>query len=168
MVAIAPPVPARRIEPARRIGPVRTARHAFTLAWRAVVKIRHNPEQLADDIVVLDHGTAIARGTPEELKAGVSGKVLEVRPVDAGRLGAVAAIVGDLVAVAPEVHVDTSMVTVPVSDSALLGEVVRRLEHAGIVLTDLSLRGPSLDEVFLALTGRRAEAEPAAKEEIAV
>ena len=125
-------------------------------------------DRLADDIVVLDHGAAIARGTPEALKAGVSGKVLEVRPVDAGRLGAVATIVGDLVACAPEVHVGSSTVTAPMSDSALLGEVVRRLEHAGIVLTDLSLRGPSLDEVFLSLTGHRAEPEPTAREEIAV
>jgi oleandomycin transport system ATP-binding protein len=126
-------------------------------------------DRLADDIVVLDHGSAIARGTPDALKAGVSGKVLEVRPVDAARLGAVAAIVGDLVAVAPEVHVDTSTVTAPMSDSILLGEVVRRLDAAGVVLADLSLRGPSLDEVFLALTGRRAEPEPSTrKEEIAV
>lgn len=55
------------------------------------------------------------------LKAGVSGKVLEVRPMDAARLGAVAAIIGDLVAVAPEVHVGTSTVTVPMNDPALEG-----------------------------------------------
>jgi oleandomycin transport system ATP-binding protein len=55
------------------------------------------------------------------------------------------------------------------SDSALLGVVVRRLDAAGIVLAGLSLRGPSLDEVFLALTGRRAEPGQAApREEIAV
>jgi oleandomycin transport system ATP-binding protein len=125
-------------------------------------------DRLADDIVVLDHGAAIARGTPDALKAGVSGKVLEVRPVDAGRLGTVAAIIRDLVAVAPEAHVGSNTVTVPMSDSALLGEVVRRLEHAGIVLSDLALRGPSLDEVFLSLTGHRAGVEAPAEEEIAV
>jgi len=125
-------------------------------------------DRLADDIVVLDHGAAIARGTPDALKSGVSGKMLEVRPVDAGRLGSVAAIVGDLVAVAPEVHVGSGTVTVPMNDSTLLGEVVRRLDHAGIVVTDLSLRAPSLDEVFLSLTGHRAGAEARAEEEIAV
>jgi oleandomycin transport system ATP-binding protein len=125
-------------------------------------------DRLADDILVLDHGTAIARGAPDALKSGVSGKVLEVRPVDAARLGTVAAIVGDLVEVAPEVNVGSSTVIVPMSDSSVLGEVVRRLDHAGIVLTDLALRGPSLDEVFLSLTGRRAGSEPTAREEIAV
>ena len=80
-------------------------------------------DRLANDIVVLDHGTAIARGTPDGLKAGVSGKVLEVRPMDAARLGAVATIVGDLVAVAPEVHVGTSTVTVPMNDPPLEGAI---------------------------------------------
>jgi oleandomycin transport system ATP-binding protein len=94
--------------------------------------------------------------------------VLEVRPVDAARLATVAAIVRDLVEVAPEVNVGSGTVTVQMSDSSVLGEVVRRLDHAGIVLTDLALRGPSLDEVFLSLTGRRAGSEPTAKEEIAV
>jgi oleandomycin transport system ATP-binding protein len=125
-------------------------------------------DRLADDIVVLDHGAAIARGTPDALKSGIGGKVLEVRPLDAGRLGAVAAIVGELVAAAPEVHVGTSTVTVPMTDSGLLGEVVRRLESAGIVLTDLALRGPSLDEVFLSLTGRGPGTKSPAEEEIAV
>ena len=125
-------------------------------------------DRLADVIVVLDRGTAIARGTPDALKASIGGQVLDVRPADAGRLGTVAAIIGDLMAAAPEVHVGSQMVTVPINDSTLLGEVVRRLEHAGIVLTDLSLRRPSLDEVFLSLTGSRAGAESPAKEEIAV
>jgi len=125
-------------------------------------------DRLADVIVVLDHGAAIARGTPDALKSSLGGQVLDVRPADPARLGTVAAVVGDLVGAAPEVHVGSQMVTVPIKDSALLGEVIRRLDHAGIVLTELALRRPSLDEVFLSLTGRKAGAESPAKEEIAV
>jgi oleandomycin transport system ATP-binding protein len=125
-------------------------------------------DRLADVIVVLDHGAAIARGTPDALKSSLGGQVLDVRPADPARLGAVAAIIGDLVGARPEVHAGSQLVTVPISDSTLLGEVVRRLDHAGIVLTDLALRRPSLDEVFLSLTGRRAGAESPAEEEIAV
>jgi len=125
-------------------------------------------DRLADVIAVLDHGAAIARGTPDALKSSLGGQVLDVRPADPARLGTVAAVVGDLVGAAPEVHVGSQMVTVPIKDSALLGEVIRRLDHAGIVLTELALRRPSLDEVFLSLTGRKAGAESPAKEEIAV
>ena len=125
-------------------------------------------DRLADVIVVLDHGAAIARGTPDALKSSLGGQVLDIRPADAVRLATVAAIVGDLVGNTPEVQAGSQMVTVPISDSTLPGEVIRRLDHAGVVLTDLALRRPSLDEVFLSLTGHRAGAEPPAKEEIAV
>ena len=125
-------------------------------------------DRLADVIVVLDHGAAIARGTPDALKSSLGGQVLDVRPADAARLATVAAIVGDLVGTTPEVHAGSQMVTVSISDSTLLGEVIRRLDRAGVVLTDLALRRPSLDEVFLSLTGRRTGAEAPAKEEIAV
>ncbi len=124
-------------------------------------------DRLADVIVVLDHGAAVARGTPDALKSSLGGQVLDLRPADPARLAAVAAVVGDLAGTAPEVDVGSQLVTAPISDSALLGEVVRRLDHAGVVLTDLALPRPSLDEVFLSLTGRRAGAFPA-KEEIAV
>jgi oleandomycin transport system ATP-binding protein len=124
-------------------------------------------DRLADVIVVLDHGAAIARGTPDELKSSLGGQVLDVRPADPARLSTVAAIVADLAGAAPEVNVGSQLVTAPISDSALLGEVVRRLDHAGVLLTDLALRRPSLDEVFLSLTGHLAVAE-AAGEEIAV
>jgi len=125
-------------------------------------------DRLADVIAVLDHGAAIARGTPDALKSSLGGQVLDVRPADPARLGTVAAVVGDLVEAAPEVHVGSQIVTVPIKDPALLGEVIRRLDHAGIVLTELALRRPSLDEVFLSLTGRKAGVESPAKEEIAV
>jgi oleandomycin transport system ATP-binding protein len=125
-------------------------------------------DRLADVIVVLDHGAAIARGTPDALKSSLGGQVLDVRPADPARLGTVAAVVAGVVGAAPEVHAGSQLVTASIEDSALLGEVIRRLDRTGIVLTDVALRRPSLDEVFLSLTGHRAVAEATAREKIAV
>ena len=124
-------------------------------------------DRLADFIVVLDHGAAIARGTPDALKSSLGGHVLDVRPADPARLDMVAAVVGDLVGAAPEVHAGSQLVTASIEDSALLGEVIRRLDRAGVVLTDVALRRPSLDEVFLSLTTHRAGADAPAEKEIA-
>jgi ABC-type multidrug transport system ATPase subunit len=125
-------------------------------------------DRLADVIVVLDHGAAIARGTPDALKSSLGGQVLDVRPADPARLSTVAAVVAGVVGAAPEVHAGSQLVTASIEDSALLGEVIRRLDRAGVVLTDVALRRPSLDEVFLSLTGNRAAAEATAREKIAV
>lgn len=123
-------------------------------------------DQLAGAIVVLDRGRVIAQGTPDALKAQVGGRVLEVRPADVSMLGRVAGVVGGLTGARPAVDAAGHLVTIPVDDPAVMAEVVRRLDAAGIVVADLALRRPSLDEVFLSLTGRRAAAEGAAPEEM--
>jgi oleandomycin transport system ATP-binding protein len=115
-------------------------------------------DRLADDIVVIDHGKVIAKGTPNELKVQVGGSVLEVRPVTAADNVTVARVVGELVGAPPQV--EEGMVSVAVKDPAVLSAVVRRLDDAGVVVGELSLRKSSLNEVFLSLTGHRAE-EPA-------
>lgn len=112
-------------------------------------------DQLAGEIAVVDHGRVIAQGTPEDLKAKTGGQVLTVRPVESADLPTVLAIAGEVAAATAEVAQST--VTVPVNDSTVLPAVVRRLDEAGVRVAELALRGSSLDEVFLSLTGHRAE-----------
>ena len=112
-------------------------------------------DQLADEIVVIDHGTVIATGTPEELKARAGALTLGVRPALAEDLPAVLAAVAGFTRSDPEVRATT--VTIPVSGEDVMPAVVRRLDDAGIVVAELNLRGSTLDEVFLSLTGHRAE-----------
>ncbi|MGK5558415.1 ATP-binding cassette domain-containing protein [Actinomadura kijaniata] len=112
-------------------------------------------DQLADDIVVIDRGEVIAHGTPDALKAQVGGQVLEVRPLHEADNVTVARIVGDLAEAAPEVR--EGMVSVPITDPALMPAAVRRLDDAGVTVGEMSLRKSSLDEVFFALTGHHTE-----------
>ncbi len=118
-------------------------------------------DQLAEDIAVVDHGTVIATGTPEELKARTGAQTLSVRPASPADVPAVMAIVTGFSPAEPEVRNTT--VTVPVSQEDVLPSVMRRFEDAGIRVAELNLRGSTLDEVFLSLTGRRAETEAQAE-----
>jgi oleandomycin transport system ATP-binding protein len=110
-------------------------------------------DQLADEIAVVDHGRVIATGTPDELKARTGAQTLVVRPAREADLAAVVATVTELAGAAPDVA--GYLVTAPAADPDLLPAVVRRLDDAGVRVAELSLRGASLDEVFLTLTGRK-------------
>ena len=114
-------------------------------------------DQLARDVVVIDHGRAIARGTPDELKAMVGGERIEVVVRDRSRMGDAAAV---LAAVAiDEVRTDaqTGLVSASVTGgSATLGGVIDALERASIAVGEVGLRRATLDEVFLTLTGEPA------------
>ncbi|MEV4599246.1 ATP-binding cassette domain-containing protein [Amycolatopsis sp. NPDC049253] len=114
-------------------------------------------DQLADKITVFDHGHVVADGRADELKRRVGGQTLQVRPTSLTDLDAVARILGEVTGVRPTRDEDTGLLTAPVSDPVLLSTLVRKLDEAGITSDELALRLPSLDEVFLALTGHSAE-----------
>jgi oleandomycin transport system ATP-binding protein len=118
-------------------------------------------DQLADDLVVLDHGRVIAAGTPASLKAEIGGQRLHVRPLRRTDLATVAAVVAEL-APGLDAAVDASgELVVPALDPGLLRRVTDRLDVAGVAVAEVGLRLPSLDDVFMTLTGRTAEEEAA-------
>jgi oleandomycin transport system ATP-binding protein len=110
-------------------------------------------DQLAHDIVVIDHGKVIATGTPDELKSKTGGQVLLVSPADQARLNRVAAVLEDRTGAEPATDAESGLVRVPVADAALLPVIIRDLDEAGVELAEFTLRKSSLDEVFFALTG---------------
>ena len=118
-------------------------------------------DELASQIAVIDHGRVVASGTPAELKARTGSQTLQVRAADRGLTPQVADAVAAVVGTRPEVS-DTGLVTVAVTDPAMVPAIVRMLDDVGIVAAELALRLPSLDEVFMTLTGHPAEDESAA------
>lgn len=120
-------------------------------------------DALADEITVIDRGAVIASGTPAELKRIAGGRTIVVRPRDPARLIEVAAILNAVSGHGAETP-RRDVVSVPVGGDgeSAFAEVVRRLEAAGIGVSELSLRLPSLDEVFFTLTGHGTEEEAAA------
>ena len=115
-------------------------------------------DQLADNIVVVDHGRIIAQGTPLELKDQSGAASLVVTVSRAAEVDAAAEIVRSEVV---EVHVDRDArhITAPAEGVGALTRIAARLDEAGIDLDDIGLQRPSLDDVFLNLTGHRAEVE---------
>lgn len=121
-------------------------------------------DQLAEEIVVIDRGKVIAQGTSETLKDEVGGDRVEVIVTDPGKLADAATALSGIGNAAPQIDTATRRVTVPVTGgSTVLVDVVRSLDTAGVSLDDLALRRPTLDDVFLSLTGRTAEDDEASK-----
>ena len=116
-------------------------------------------DRLADDIAVIDSGKVIARGTADDLKLRVGGEVLALRVTDRAKVPAAAGSVLGLGPGGGKVDNNTGELTIPVGPDGprLLTEAVRRLDAEGIELADISLRRPTLDDVFLSLTGHAAE-----------
>jgi oleandomycin transport system ATP-binding protein len=118
-------------------------------------------DALADDISVIDHGKVIAHGSPAELKQVVGGQTILIRPTDPARLADATAILAAVSGREPESPA-RGVIAAPVDDDTAFTKVVGRLDREGIGVTELSLRLPSLDEVFFTLTGRHTVEETAA------
>jgi ABC-2 type transport system ATP-binding protein len=115
-------------------------------------------DRLASQIAVVDRGRIRAQGTAPELKAMVGGSVLRLRLQDAGRIGEAAdAVAGLAMSEQPQVDPAESEIRVAVRDPAASSEAIRRLDARRLALVSVELQQPSLDDVFLTLTGHPAE-----------
>jgi ABC-2 type transport system ATP-binding protein len=118
-------------------------------------------DRLADSITVIERGRIIATGSPNELKQQVGGDVLEVSADGPSDLDRLVALLSGLGSAQPLVDIRGQRVTVPTRDGvATLLAAARRIEESRIHVTDLGLRRPSLDEVFLTLTGTAEGSQP--------
>ncbi|AEA23099.1 daunorubicin resistance ABC transporter ATPase subunit [Pseudonocardia dioxanivorans CB1190] len=113
-------------------------------------------DQLADDLVVIDTGRVIASGTPASLKAEVGGQRLHVRPLHRTDIPAASAILAGLAGETPVVDASGEL-TVAAREPGLLHVAGGRFDEASLAIAELGLRLPSLDDVFMTLTGRSTE-----------
>ena len=122
-------------------------------------------DRLADDIVVIDHGMVIARGNSRELKRQVGGSQVFVTVIDPARLGDAAVLVGRATEAEPGIDAPARLVHAPTDGGPrVVSRLADALADADIAVEDIGLRQPTLDDVFLTLTGAPIDDEPALEE----
>ena len=145
--------------------------------WRLVEELRQEgttvllttqyleeADRLAQRIAVVDHGRIAAQGTAAELKATAARETLAVYVADATRVDEAAALLADLASGGTAPTVDADEVRLAVRDPSASAEAIRRLDARALPVATVELRQPSLDDVFLALTGRPADDDPQTRE----
>lgn len=153
--------PTTGLDPRSRLGMWTVIRELVSSGTTLVLTTQYMDEadELADNIVVIDHGQVIAVGTPEALKDKIGGDVVEFFVTDRSKLAAAVEAVSTLGEARPGVDETSGRVQVRAGGrgSQVLVEAVRRVDGAGVVASGFALRRPSLDDVFMSLTGHAAE-----------
>lgn len=153
--------PTTGLDPRSRIGMWEVIRELVKAGTTLLLTTQYLEEadELADDIIVIDHGQVIASGTGESLKNKIGGDVVQFTVVHRGRLDEARRAVASLGDAPPAVDSDAATVSLRVGNrgSDALVQAVRALDARGIETEDLGIRRPSLDDVFLTLTGHTAD-----------
>jgi ABC-2 type transport system ATP-binding protein len=157
--------PTTGLDPRSRIGMWEVIRDLVSAGTTLLLTTQYLDEadELADEIVVIDHGLVIAAGTSEQLKDRVGGDVVEFGVPDRHRLTEAVQAVAGLTDSDPNIDQGTGQISIKVGHkgSDTMIQVVRNLDAAGIETQGLAFRRPSLDDVFLAITGHAAEEDGA-------
>jgi ABC-2 type transport system ATP-binding protein len=124
-------------------------------------------DRLAERLAVVDHGRVIAEGTSRDLKSSIGGNSLHVRVSASEQRAQAAAIIDAMLSGAVLADGEPTTLSVKVSDASVATDVLGALSRAHIAVTEFSLGPPSLDDVFLALTGRHQSEESASNQEAA-